>query len=241
MVREQTANFARPDAVTVVENWLASGEKIDAIIANNDEMAIGAVLVLLFAVVALGSLAALATTPCPPAALLVAAADSGGTIYDPAGIDVAELLRIKAAGKSVTTYTKGTVLPAVEIFGLDCDILIPAATPDVIHDGNAGAIKARLILQGANIPATAAAEQILQQRGILAVPDFIANAGGVIMAAMEYAGKSEQEAFTAIAERIRKNTRQIMDKAAGDKMLPRAAAVTLARERVKRAMCYRDH
>ena len=173
--------------------------------------------------------------------LLVAAADSGGTIYDPAGIDVAELLRIKAAGKSVTTYTKGTVLPAVEIFGLDCDILIPAATPDVIHDGNAGAIKARLILQGANIPATAAAEQILQQRGILAVPDFIANAGGVIMAAMEYAGKSEQEAFTAIAERIRKNTRQIMDKAAGDKMLPRAAAVTLARERVKRAMCYRDH
>ena len=59
-------------------------------------------------------------------------------------------------------------------------------------------IKARLVLQGANISTTSEAEEILYRKGILSVPDFIANAGGVIMAAMEYARKSEQDAFDAI-------------------------------------------
>lgn len=124
---------------------------------------------------------------------------------------------------------------------MDCDILIPAATPDVIHSGNAGAIAARLILQGANIPATREAEEALHRRGILIVPDFIANAGGVIMAAMEYAGKSEQEAFAAIGSQIRRNTGLVLEKAAEGKILPRAAAVELATERVRHAMAYRDY
>ena len=173
-------------------------------------------------------------------AVLVAAADSQGAVHDPAGIDVAELIEVKRQTGSVANYGRGSRIPAAEIFGIPCDILVPAAAPDVINGGNAGSIKARIILQGANIPATAQAEELLQSRGILVLPDFIANAGGVIMAAMEYAGKSEQEAFAAIGERIRKNTRLVLEKAASERTLPRRAADALARERVRKAMSYRD-
>jgi len=132
-------------------------------------------------------------------AILVAASDSRGGVHDPDGIDLQALATAKEESGSVTAYGKGRRIPAEELFGVACDILIPAATPDVIHRGNAGTVTAPLILQGANIPVTAEAEEALHRRGILIVPDFIANAGGVIMAAMEYAGRSEQEAFTAIA------------------------------------------
>ena len=174
-------------------------------------------------------------------AVLVAVADSQGTVHNPDGLDLPELVKVKKASGSIVKYSNGNILPADAVIGIDCHILIPAATPDVIHEGNAEAIKARMILQGANIPATTRAEQILHERGILVVPDFIANAGGVIMAAMEYAGKAEQEAFTAIRERIRKNTSLILEKMAVDQSLPRVAAVALAKERVLRAMRYQDY
>ena len=174
-------------------------------------------------------------------AILVAASDSRGGVHVPAGIKVEELIEVKQQTGSVANYAKGTRIASAEIFGIECDILIPAAAPDVIHGGNAGIIRTRLILQGANIPATAQAEDQLHARGILVVPDFIANAGGVIMAAMEHIGKSEQEAFAAISERIRKNTRLVLEKMTAEGTLPRAAADALARERVQRAMSYRDY
>ncbi|WP_306535011.1 Glu/Leu/Phe/Val dehydrogenase [Geobacter sp.] len=173
-------------------------------------------------------------------AILVAVSDSRGGVHDPDGIDLQALATAKEESGSVSAYGKGRRIPAEELFSVACDILIPAATPDVIHKGNVSAVAAPLIVQGANIPVTAEAEDLLHQRGVLIVPDFIANAGGVIMAAMEYAGRSDQEAFTAIGERIRKNTRLILEKAAAEEILPRAAAVDLALERVRRAMAYRD-
>ena len=98
-------------------------------------------------------------------------------------------------------YGGGQQLSNAEIFSQQCDILIPAARPDCIHADNAKQIKAKLILQGANIPATAEAEQILHERGVLNVPDFICNAGGVICAAVEYHGGSERDALEAIARK----------------------------------------
>lgn len=173
-------------------------------------------------------------------AILVAASDTGGTTHSPDGIDVRELTALKAAGESVTRHQKGTALRADEIFAVPCDILIPAASPDVIHKDNVGSIKAKVLLEGANIPATAEAEQILHEKGILVVPDFIANAGGVIMAAMEYARKIEKEAFEAISLRIRTNTRLVLDKSNQEKLLPRKAAEAIAKDRVLKAMKYRE-
>jgi glutamate dehydrogenase (NAD(P)+)/glutamate dehydrogenase (NADP+) len=173
-------------------------------------------------------------------ARLVAASDSSGTIYNPAGIDVDLLELVKRDHGSVVAYPDGKRLGLAELFTLPCDILVPAARPDCIHAENAERIQARLILQGANIPCTARAEQILFERGIVNVPDFIANAGGVMCAAVEYAGGTESEAMRQIAERIRDNTREVLTRSRQENVLPRQAAVEMARQRVREAMRHHD-
>jgi len=92
------------------------------------------------------------------------------------------------------------------------------------------------VAEGANIPCTPEAERILAERGILVLPDFIANAGGVICAATEYHGGTEASAFAAIDERIRANTKAVFDEAQSKKLLPQVAPVALAESRVRNAM-----
>jgi glutamate dehydrogenase (NAD(P)+) len=79
----------------------------------------------------------------------------------------------------------------------------------------------------------------MHQRGILSIPDFIANAGGVICAAVEYHGGTETAAFAAIAEKISLNTREVLEAAARQKIMPRQAANQLAEQRVRAAMSLR--
>jgi glutamate dehydrogenase (NAD(P)+) len=169
-------------------------------------------------------------------AVLVAAADSSGTASDTSGLDVSALIAHKKAGGSLASYSEGTGLSPEAIIGVDCDIWIPAARPDVLHRGNAEQVKAKLVLQGANLPATPEAEEMLHALGVLCVPDFIANAGGVICAAVEYQGGSESQAFATIDEKIRANTRAVLQEAARESKQPRPAAVALAERRVRRAM-----
>jgi glutamate dehydrogenase (NAD(P)+) len=120
----------------------------------------------------------------------VGAADSQGAVYHPAGLDVEDLIRLKEAGQSVADYPGGEKCDRDAIIDFDCDIFIPAARPDVVNEENMDRLKARLVVQGANIPLTYGAEKYLHDKGVLCVPDFIANAGGVICAAMEYRGAS---------------------------------------------------
>ena len=122
---------------------------------------------------------------------------------------------------------------------IPCDIWIPAARPDVIRADNVDRLDARLVLQGANIPCTEDAEARLHERGILCLPDFIANAGGVICAACEYAGMDREAAFAAISSRIRANTLEVLNAARDGDMLPRQAALVMARRRVLEAMATR--
>lgn len=171
--------------------------------------------------------------------VLVAASDSNGTLCDPEGIDVAELVRLKEAGKTVCDYGRGRKLERDAVIDVECDIWVPAARPDVIREDNVGRLKTRLVLQGANIPFTPGAEQALAARGVLVVPDFIANAGGVICAAMEYAGATQAAAFAAIEEKIRANTEAVLAEVKTRGVLPREAAVALALRRVRQAMSYR--
>ncbi len=172
-------------------------------------------------------------------ALLVGVADSRGAIYGTDGLDVDELCRLKEAGKSVTCYSKGKKLNREAVIECACDILIPAARPDVINGDNVRRVKARLIIEGANIPLTSEAEKYLHEHGVLCVPDFIANAGGVICAAMEYQGASQTDVFAAIAEKVRHNTRLVLEEAKAKNILPREAAFNLAIQRVKKAMSYK--
>jgi glutamate dehydrogenase (NAD(P)+) len=172
-------------------------------------------------------------------ALLVAANDSQGTLVDPAGLDVDALATLKAQGRSLCEHSAGQKRERDAIIDVDCDIWIPAARPDVIDVSNAGRLQAKLILQGANIPITHEAEILLHQRGVLCIPDFIANAGGVICAAMEYRGSNRAAVFASIQEKIAGNTAQVLEAVKNQGMLPRQAAVDLAMQRVKTAMGYR--
>ncbi|MCI5212250.1 MAG: Glu/Leu/Phe/Val dehydrogenase, partial [Candidatus Electrothrix sp. ATG2] len=172
-------------------------------------------------------------------AVLVGVADSQGTVSNPEGLDVAALIALKQAGKKVTDLAGAEVLDRDAVIGLACDIWIPAARPDVVHDENVQQLKTRLVAQGANIPFTAGAEKYLHEQGILCLPDFIANAGGVICAAKEYQGSSETAAFQAIAEKIQRNTKEVLAAAKKDNLLPREAAVQLARRRLEKAMGFR--
>jgi glutamate dehydrogenase (NAD(P)+) len=172
-------------------------------------------------------------------ARLVAASDSQGTIHDAAGLSVADLIALKEAGKSVCDHASGQKLPRDAVIDVECDIWIPAARPDVLREDNAHRLKTRLVLQGANIPFTEAAEDALHQRGVLVIPDFIANAGGVICAAMEYQGATQAAAFSAIGEKIRLNTEAVLAAAKAERLVPRLAAQRLAADRVRQAMSYR--
>ena len=168
--------------------------------------------------------------------VLVAAADSAGTLYDPNGLDLDKLDAIKAAGQRLELYPAGQKLDRDAIVGIACDIWIPAARPDVVRADNVETIKARLIVQGANIPITPEAETRLHERGILSIPDFIANAGGVICAATEFHGGTKSAAFAAINEKINANTETVLAESRAHGLLPRAAAVRLAERRVRAAM-----
>ena len=173
-------------------------------------------------------------------ALLVAAADRGGAVADARGLDLPALLAFKTTGRSIGEFPGGRPLPLDDLVAVDCDVWIPAARPDVLHADNAVRLRARLVLQGANIPATPQAEEVLHARGVVSVPDFIANAGGVICAAVEYHGGTQAQAFAAIGEKIRENTRAVLERARAEHVLPRAAAVELARARVVEAQRYRE-
>ncbi len=172
-------------------------------------------------------------------AVLVAASDSHGTIWDPDGLDVAALMRLKGTGANVQDCSQGKRMARDEIVAVPCDIWIPAARPDVLTAANVGRLDARLVLQGANIPATPEAEKILHERGVLSIPDFIANAGGVICASVEYHGGSEASALGIIADKIGRNTREVLSDARRSGQQPRAAAEALAVRRVKAAMALR--
>ncbi len=172
-------------------------------------------------------------------AVLVGVADSRGTVYNPEGLDVDTLIRLKKERKSVLDYPGGEKLEPDAVIDIPCDIWIPAARPDVINESNVHRLNTKLVVEGANIPITEGAEKILYEKGVLYVPDFIANAGGVICAASEYQGSTQCAAIGSIEEKVRHNTELVLEAAKTKGILPREAAVELAVERVKKAMSYR--
>lgn len=172
-------------------------------------------------------------------AVIVAVADSRGAVHNGAGLDIAQLITWKQSGRPVADFSGGDRLDRDDIVAVDTDVLVPAARPDVIDAANVDDVKARVVLPGANLPATAEAEARLYERGVVLVPDFIANAGGVICAAVEYAGGREAQVFATIEEKIRANTAAVLDAARATSVPLRDAAVALARRRVHEANAYR--
>jgi glutamate dehydrogenase/leucine dehydrogenase len=172
-------------------------------------------------------------------AVTVAVADSQGGVFNSSGLRLADLLEFKAGGSSVHSFPQGQPITSDNFVGVDCDIWIPAARPDVLTAANVSLLKARLVLPGANIPATPQAEDFLHRHGVLSVPDFIANAGGVICASVEHSGGTEGQALSTIAEKVRQSTGAVLERSRQSGQNPRAAAEEIAWARVKEAEGYR--
>ena len=169
-------------------------------------------------------------------AKMVAASDSRGVIYNREGLDFKKLEDTKNKTRSVVNYSPGEKLPSEKIFELPVDVLIPAALPDVITPQSVNSISAKIIVEGGNIVMKSAEDQKLHERGVLVVPDFVANAGGVISSYCEYRGYDQQKMFSLVEKKIKKNTRLVLRDAKNKGWKPRDAALEIAKKRVKEAM-----
>jgi glutamate dehydrogenase (NAD(P)+) len=169
-------------------------------------------------------------------ARIVGVADIGGAVTDPEGLDIDALARLKAAGSSVREYARGRVVSNDALVAVPCDIWIPAARPDALRADNIERLNCKLVVQGANVPVTYEAERFMYERGVVSVPDFIANAGGVIAGAVEYDGGVKSTALAAIEEKVGGNTRLTLQRAREMKIPPLEAAMALATGRLRKIM-----
>ncbi len=119
-------------------------------------------------------------------ATVVAVSDVRGGIYRADGLDIPTLLRYRSEHGTIGGFPGSEPLTNEELLALECDVLVPAALEGQLHEGNAAQIRARLVIEGANGPTTAEADEILRERGIPVVPDIMANSGGVVVSYFEW-------------------------------------------------------
>ena len=128
-----------------------------------------------------------------------------------------------------------------ELLEVECEVFIPAALGGMLHKHNAGRLEARMVVEGANSPTTPAADEILQDKGILVVPDVMANAGGVVVSYFEWVQNlqhfrwDEREVNDRLGRIMRKAFREVSARAREDDVPLRTAAYALGIERVVEA------
>jgi len=167
----------------------------------------------------------------------------GLVINEEEGLEYELLMDAVKKTKSVTSYIKAcNKTDRHKVIGLDVDILITAAVPDLVESHEVDKVKAKLIVQGSNIPMSEEVEQCLADKGVVIIPDFVANAGGVISSYVEYIEGTKEEMFKMVEEKIATNTKEMLE-AAGEKKYTRQAAMEIAKKRVleKCDWCVADH
>jgi glutamate dehydrogenase (NAD(P)+) len=117
---------------------------------------------------------------------IVAVSEDYGGIYNPLGLSVKKLLEYRARERTLKGFPGAELIPNDELLKLDCDVLVPAALENQITSQNAHDVRAKLIVEGANGPTTPEADEILRKRGVILVPDILANAGGVTVSYFEW-------------------------------------------------------
>lgn len=144
---------------------------------------------------------------------IVAVSDSEGAVYAAGGLNLDALFAAKNDRRSVAS-TAGkdghTALSAVELVGVDCELLVPAALENMIHEDNAGSVKAKLVLELANGPVTPEADEILAKNGVIVLPDILANAGGVTVSYFEWV--QNRQGYYWTVEEIHVRLRSIMER-----------------------------
>jgi len=180
-------------------------------------------------------------------ATIVAVADHMGGVSNPTGLDIPSLISWTTEHRTVKGFAGGEPFDSPDVLTWDADVLIPAALEDVITRDNAGDVRAGLIIEAANAPVTPEADEILNKKGIVVVPDILANAGGVTVSYFEWAQNIQQ--FRWELDRVNMELSKIMRRAydgvrklAASRSLDlRTAAFLLAIQRVGQAAMARRH
>ena len=150
-------------------------------------------------------------------ATVVAVSDHTGGYHKADGLDLDDMAayaRSEASRRTLEGYTGADRLSADEFMGVDCDVLIPAAIESAIHADNVDSVRAGLVVEGANLPVTPRADRRLQERGVVVVPDILANAGGVIVSYFEWSQNFQQYRWSI--EDVNKRLETILTKAYDD-------------------------
>jgi glutamate dehydrogenase (NAD(P)+) len=165
---------------------------------------------------------------------IVAVSTVHGLLADPAGLDVDELLALRAEhGDRLVGHGPQPVRPRADLFGLDCDVLVPGARPDAITPELAGRGRWKVVAPGANIPYAPGALGVLHRRGVVAVPDFVSNSGGVHLYESVRGDDDPAAALATIEELVRAAVERLLRSAAERRTTPIAAALADGRAFVR--------
>ena len=145
---------------------------------------------------------------------VVAVSDVNGGILNPGGIDITVLRRHKNKTGTVVGFEDARSITNAELLTTDCDILIPAALSNQLNENNAGDVKAKIVLELANAPTTASADDILFNRSIMVIPDILANAGGVVVSYFEWSQNLSNDSWPEA--KVLEKLKQIMITAFND-------------------------
>ena len=178
-------------------------------------------------------------------ALVVAISDSTTALYNPKGIDIPAAFAYKAENRTLVGLKDAETITDEELLLLDCDILAPCALEQVITAENADKVKAPIICEGANGPVTPTADAILEDKGVLILPDVLANAGGVVVSYFEWVQGlqeyfwKEVEVNAKLNDIVSRAFDETWDTAQSRKLPMRVAAYGLAVQRVAEATTIR--
>jgi glutamate dehydrogenase (NAD(P)+) len=173
---------------------------------------------------------------------IIGVSDSHGGIYNRNGLDVEKLLSHKQETASVTGFRESEPISQSELLGLKCDILLPAALENTLCADNAGFVDAGMIIEGANGPITPDADVILNDKGIVIIPDILANTGGVIVSYFEWVQGlqsffwSERQVNQQLEAVIHNAFREVLEFSVCKKVSMREAAYMLAVKRIDTAL-----
>ncbi|MEO7822573.1 MAG: Glu/Leu/Phe/Val dehydrogenase [Gemmatimonadaceae bacterium] len=169
---------------------------------------------------------------------IVAIGDRSVSLYNKAGIDIDDAIAHVARNRSLEGYKSGESITGADLLTLDVDVLLPAALENVITTKNASDIRARVICEGANGPTTAAADSILEEKGVFVIPDILANAGGVTVSYFEWVQDRGGYFWTEelVNERLeaimRRSFKDVLDLSRQHRVNMRTAAYMLSISRV---------
>jgi len=168
-------------------------------------------------------------------AKIIAIADKNGAIFSPQGFNEKLMDKLIADRKEICSYSgKAEKIQAKDFWKIPVDILIPASVTDVINESNKKDIKARVIVEAANIPMKEDIEEELFKKGILIIPDFVANSGGVISSYAEHKGYHSDKMFEMVEKKIKQITRDVLQESLKKNKNPRQVALILAKEKILR-------